>query len=92
LSRFEWEKELSQKEAEELFSMAQGHIIEKIRYIVPWEGKIFEVDEFIRPRQGLVLAEVELEDENEKIPLPGWIGREVTGKKEFYNAYMAQNG
>ncbi len=92
ISRREWEKKITMEDTGILFQLAQGRIIEKIRYEIPWEDVIIEVDEFIRPRKGLVLAEIELKDENQPLNLPDWLGEEVTGKKEYYNAYMAQYG
>jgi len=95
LSRWEWEKEISLAEADQLMQkMAKGHVVDKIRYYVPWHGKIIEVDEFLSPRQGLVMAEIEWESEEEmkNFPLPDWLGEEVTGRREYYNSYMAQYG
>ncbi len=92
LSRTEVEKPLSRSEFEALLPLARGHIIEKIRYLVPWNGLTIEVDRFISPRKGLVLAEIELPDEKTKPQLPPWLGEEVTGRPEYYNAYMAKNG
>jgi adenylate cyclase len=92
LSRDEWEKDLNREEAESLFKLVSGYVIEKIRYEIPWKNHIIEVDEFISPRKGLVLAEIELKDADDTPELPGWLGEEVTGKKEYYNAYMAQYG
>ena len=92
LVRDEWEKELSRSEAEDLFLLIQGHPVEKIRHKIPWKNHIIEVDEFIFPRKGLILAEIELEHPGQKLELPSWIGEEVTGRPEYYNAYMAKNG
>ncbi len=92
ISRIEVEKPISHDEFEALLPLAEGHIIEKIRYLVPWNGLTIEVDKFISPRKGLVLAEIELPDEQTKPELPPWLGEEVTGQPEYYNAYMAKNG
>jgi len=96
LSRDEWEREIPVAEAQELMDkMAKGHVVEKWRYSVPWNGKIIEVDEFLSPRKGLVLAEIEwdsLDEARQNHALPSWIGEEVTGRPEYYNAYMAQYG
>ncbi len=97
LSRQEWEMEIPVEKARELFeNFVSGHIIEKKRYIVPFNDLIIEVDEFIQPRRGLKLAEIEFKDLKqarlENLNLPGWIGEEVTGKREYYNAFMAKNG
>ena len=96
LSRDEWEREIPVAEAEELINkMAKGYVVEKWRYRVPWNGKIIEVDEFLSPRKALVLAEIEwdsLDEARQKHDLPAWLGEEVTGRPEYYNAYMAQYG
>jgi len=92
LSRNEWEKKLEKKEAERLFEWVKGQIVEKIRYEIPWQGYLIEVDEFLSPRKGLVLAEIELNHPDDEVKLPPWLGEEVTGKPEYYNSYMAKNG
>jgi len=96
LSRDEWEKEISLAEAEALLErMAKGRVVEKIRYIVPWNGRLIEVDEFISPRPGLVLAEIEWESDEEargNHDLPSWMGEEVTGDRRYYNSFMARYG
>ncbi len=92
LVRHEWEWTIDRKDAEEMMRMHKGNLIEKIRYFIPWKDVMIEVDEFIRPRRGLVLAEVELKDVSQTVELPEWLGEEVTGKAEYYNAYMAKHG
>ncbi len=92
LTRDEWEWAISVREASELMKLHKGKIIEKIRYIIPWENHVLEVDEFIRPVPDLVLAEIELNNETEHLSLPDWIGEEVTGKEEYYNAFMSKHG
>ena len=91
MSRFEWEKEIERKEAEELLAIALENKIEKIRYYVKWEEVVIEVDVFKGTHQGLILAEIELKSEKEGINLPQWIGKEVTGKIEYYNSYLSSN-
>lgn len=91
LSRFEFEKEISISEAEALLSLCEPGVIEKVRYDVPFENHIFEVDEFFGHNAGLLLAEVELSAEDEKFKTPAWLGEEVTGKKEFYNSYLSKH-
>jgi len=53
-------------------------VVEKIRYHVNYSGNVWEVDEFLGDNKGLVLAEIELENENQVIELPEWTGEEVT--------------
>ena len=88
LSRFEWEKEISVAEANELLQLAEGPIIEKRRYLVEHQGHTFEVDEFAGENEGLTLAEVELKSTDEEFSHPEWLGREVTGEKRFYNSHL----
>ena len=89
-ARYEWEKEIDVKEAEELMKLCQGTIIDKTRWIVPAteEGLKWEVDEFHGKHEGLVLAEIELESEEQVVELPSFIGKEVTDDPQYYNANM----
>lgn len=89
-TRFEWEKEIEVKEAEELLKLCKPVLIKKSRYLVEVGGHTFEIDEFHDENEGLVLAEVELQDEMEEIEKPTWLGKEVTGDKRFYNAFLHQ--
>ncbi len=63
----------------------------KVRYILHDHGLTWEVDEFAGENQGLVIAEVELPGEDFELTLPDWVGKEVTGDKRYYNAYLARN-
>ena len=90
LSRFEWEKEIAANEAEMLLKLCLPGAIEKTRYIVPFGGLTFEVDEFFGENVGLVMAEVELESATQQVSLPEWLGQEVTGDKRYYNSYLSQ--
>ena len=89
-ARYEWEKEIDVKEAEELMKLCQGTIIDKTRWIVPAmeEGLKWEVDEFHGKHEGLVVAEIELESEDQVVVLPAFIGKEVTDDPQYYNANM----
>ena len=89
MSRFEWEKELPLKEGEMLLKLALPTVIVKTRYIVPQETLSFEVDVFEGDHKGLILAEIELPNEEASIDLPHWIGKEVTGDKRYYNSYLS---
>ncbi len=55
------------------------------------EGLKWEVDEFLGDNKGLVIAEVELENENQTIELPKWIGLDVTNQNKYYNYNLALN-
>ena len=91
LSRFEWEKEISKKEAEALLKLCEPTIIDKIRYEIKAGKHIFEVDEFFKDNEGLIIAEVELESENETFEKPSWLGEEVTGHIKYYNSQLSKH-
>lgn len=90
-TRFEWEKEINRQEAEQLLLLCEPSIIEKKRYYIKNDDLIFEVDEFYADNQGLILAEIELNSEHQKFKKPDWLGKEVTGNKEYYNSYLSKN-
>ena len=91
LSRFEWEKEIPQQEAESLLLLCEKGIIDKIRYEVKVEEHIFEVDEFFGENEGLIIAEVELNSEDQKFTKPAWLGEEVTGQIKYYNSQLSKH-
>ena len=88
LSRFEWETEISIADAEEMMSLYEPGLIDKERYLIPYEGHLFEVDEFHGENEGLVVAEVEMKSPTEEVVLPSFIGAEVTGEKRYYNSHL----
>ena len=90
-SRFEWEKEIPVDEVKELLKICEPGIIDKTRYLVDVGNHTFEVDEFYGDNEGLVIAEVELKDENENFEKPEWLGEEVTGDKKYYNSMLMKN-
>ncbi|AXP80763.1 CYTH domain protein [Mariniflexile rhizosphaerae] len=90
LSRFEWEKGLLKEEAEALLKLCEPGVIDKIRYEVKFGDHIFEVDEFYSENEGLVIAEVELNTENEAFLKPDWLGEEVTGTIKYYNSQLSK--
>jgi CYTH domain-containing protein len=89
LSRYEWEKEISVTEAVELMSLCGSGIIDKTRYLVPFGKHTYEVDVFHGANEGLVLAEIELSDEQEAFEKPSWLGEEVTGDVRYYNSMLS---
>lgn len=89
LGRFEWEKKIDWEDALELLKLCQGNIINKTRWEVPsLEGLIWEIDEFHGHKEGLTLAEIELTAEDQSFVLPNFIGKEVTGDRQYYNSNM----
>ena len=87
-SRYEWEKELPLHEAEELMKLCEPGVIDKTRYLVRSGKHIFEVDEFFGENEGLIVAEVELNAEDEAFVKPSFIGQEVTGDVRYYNSQL----
>ena len=91
LSRYEWEKEIPLNEAEELLLLCEPGAIEKTRYEIQAGKHIFEVDEFYGDNEGLTLAEIELESEDESYEKPEWLGEEVTGDRRYYNSSLTKH-
>ena len=89
-TRFEWEKEISGEEAGHLLEICEPGIIEKVRYYVQRGRHTFEVDEFSGENFGLVMAEIELHSESESFDRPEWLGEEVTGRVQYYNASLSK--
>ncbi len=89
MSRFEWEKEIAVSEAEALLTLCEKGVIDKIRYEVPIGNHTYEVDVFSGENEGLIVAEIELQSENEDFEKPNWLGKEVTSDERYYNAYLS---
>ena len=89
-ARYEWEKEIPVTDATELMKLCQGTIIAKTRWIVPAKeaGLKWEIDEFHDKYEGLVVAEIELESEEQMVELPPFVGQDVTDDPRYYNANM----
>lgn len=84
-SRQEYEYPVPVDEARELLELAEGPLIEKTRHFVEHGGKTWEIDEFHGENVGLVVAELELDREDEPFARPPWLGREVTHLERYYN-------
>ena len=91
LSRYEFEKEITLEEAQQLMKLCEPGAIDKTRYLVKSGAHTFEVDEFYGDNDGLVIAEVELQSEDESFEKPAFIGREVTGDRRYYNAHLTKH-
>ena len=88
-TRSEYEYVIPVREANEILdNLCEQPLIEKIRYKIPVSGLIWEIDEFTGANHGLIVAEVELSDENQAIALPGWIGDEVTNDPKYFNSNL----
>lgn len=89
--RSEFEYPIPRNDAEMMLSsVCIQPVIEKTRYKIEFSGKIWEVDVFKGENSGLVLAEIELESENDNFKLPDWVGLEVTGDSRFYNVNLVR--
>lgn len=69
-----------------------GRTLSKLRFVLPCEDVVFEIDVFSGALRGLVIAEVELQSADQVIPMPHWLGREITREKRFGNAALAKHG
>jgi adenylate cyclase len=91
-SRYEWEKEISLEEANELLKICEPGVIDKTRYIVPADNNLkFEIDEFYGENNGLTVAEIELPSEDTAFTKPSWLGQEVTGDVKYFNSMLMKN-
>jgi CYTH domain-containing protein len=88
-TRFEWEKEIEVTEAKQLLLLCEDGVIDKVRYEIPFGKHLYEVDVFEGDNMGLIIAEIELNDENESFEKPNWLGEEVTGDNRYYNASLS---
>ena len=92
ISRLEFEYPLPLADAKTLLErLAQKPLVEKIRHLVPHHGRIWEVDEFLGLNQGLIVAEVELESEDQAFAKPPWAGEEVTADPRYQNARLVKH-
>jgi adenylate cyclase len=89
ISRLEFEYKIPAVDGEELLNNFAVSELVKRRYCIEVAGKTWEVDEFLGTNKGLLVAEIELESEDEKFMLPAWITTEVTGDARYYNSNLA---
>ena len=91
LSRYEFEQKIPLADAEELLKLCEPGAIDKVRNLVPAGKHTWEVDVFHGDTEGLVLAEIELESEDEPFGRPEWIGQEVSGDRRYYNSMLTKH-
>jgi adenylate cyclase len=91
ISRLEFEYEIPKSDAIELLQNFAMSVLTKIRYRVNYKNKLWEVDEFLEDNAGLIIAEIELENEHEHYELPDWVGKDVSGDIKYYNSYLSAN-
>ena len=87
----EYEYSIPVDEARSLMNLDDLPVIIKTRYLVEYEGHTWEVDEFHDDNKGLIVAEIELDDENETFAIPPWLGDEVTADHRYLNSNLAVN-
>jgi adenylate cyclase len=88
ITRNEWEVVINVKDAEEMMALCLPGRIVKTRYLVPSGNHTFEVDVFHEKNEGLTIAEIELFSDDEYFEKPEWLGEEVTGLPQYYNANL----
>jgi CYTH domain-containing protein len=92
LSRKEYEYQIPYSDAQEMLtSLCYQPLIEKIRYVIEFEGATWEVDEFKGMNEGLIVAEIELNSPCQKFVKPHWIGNEVSEDPRYRNANLVRN-
>lgn len=91
LSRFEFEKEITENEALALLFLCEPGLVEKVRWLIPNGKHTIEVDEFLGENEGLVVAEIELHSPDEPYLKPDFLGQEVTGEARYYNSQLRRN-
>jgi adenylate cyclase len=92
ITRLEFEYEIPFADAEVMLdSLCERPLIEKIRHIIHFDGLIWEVDEYLGENKGLVVAEVELENEYQSYAIPSWLGKEVSDDNRYANSSLVRN-
>ena len=87
--RAEYEYEIPHGDARRMLrELCEPPLIDKRRYRIPYENAVWEVDVFSGENRGLILAEIELDDENQSLAMPPWVGEEVTGDPRYHNSNL----
>jgi len=90
-SRQEYEYSVPVEEARELLALAEGPLVEKTRHLVEHGGMTWEIDEFHGENAGLIVAELELDYEDQPFARPAWVGQEVTQLRRYYNVRLVEH-
>jgi len=90
-TRLEFEYPVPLEDANQLLELCEKPLIEKNRYKVKHEGMIWEIDEFFGENDGLIVAEVELQSEEQEFMKPEWLGEEVTGDPRYFNSNLIKH-
>lgn len=92
VTRMEFEYEIPYKDCVEMLdNLAEKPIIEKTRYKIKADDLVWEIDEFFGVNEGLIVAEVELQSEEQKFEKPEWIGEEISGDPRYFNSNLVNN-
>ncbi|WP_435685969.1 CYTH domain-containing protein [Sedimenticola selenatireducens] len=92
ITRAEFEYQIPRSDAEQILEQVAEHpFIDKTRYKVQWGSHVWDLDLFAGENQGLIMAEVELNSEDESFELPPWAGKEVSGDPRYYNASLVKH-
>lgn len=90
-SRVEFEYGISVADGEQLLKLCLEPLIDKVRRIIARDGVVWEVDEFLGDNAGLVVAEIELQSEDQQFAKPDWLGAEVTHDARYFNSNLAEH-
>ena len=91
ISRYEFEHAIELREAENLMELCGDTVVEKVRHTLKIDGLVWEIDRFAGLNEGLTVAEVELEREDQPFTRPSWLGAEVTGIERYQNSKLARH-
>lgn len=91
-ARLEYEYRIPAQDAANMIdTLCAKRVVEKTRYLRPFKGMTWEVDEFHGDNGGLVIAEVELEHEHQSVDIPPWVGEDVTDDGRYANAWLSEH-
>jgi len=91
VSRLECEYDIPLDDAKAMLEICEKPLIDKNRYKVKIDGLVWEIDEFFGENEGLLIVEVELQDENQSFDKPSWVGDEVSHDPRYYNANLIKH-
>lgn len=89
MRRAEYEYSIPITDAEDMLNLCEAPLIEKNRWFIKVRNSLWEVDEFMGENQGLVVAEIELDDESQSFDMPPWAGKEITDDARYYNSNLS---
>jgi len=90
-TRQEFEYEIPLADAQAMLQLCEPSLVEKNRRVIEFAGNDWEVDEFLGENEGLVVAEIELQSEQQGFETPNWVGSEVTDDRRYFNSYLSAN-